>query len=291
MNKLLNSLSLWFDTSNTVDLPEKSKSIDIVRCLPYLFMHLACLGVFWVGISPAAVIVCLTLYAMRVFALTAFYHRYFSHRAFKTSRVLQFIFAFVGASAAQRGPLWWAAHHRFHHKHSDTQLDHHSPSRKGFLHSHTLWFLESQNFATNEEYVKDFAKYPELVFLNRYDLVAPITLATLLYIAGGWQFLIWGFFISTVLVYQVTFLINSLAHVFGTRRYETADQSRNNWLLALLTFGEGWHNNHHYYPSSARQGFLWYQLDITYLILKLLSLFGLVWDLRSPPPEIIHAES
>lgn len=288
MTGVIKSLYRWLDA----ELPEQydaksAEKIDWLRCLPFVLTHIMCLGVFWVGISFSAVAVCLLGYALRVFALTGFFHRRFSHRAFNTSRVVQFIFAFIGTAAAQRGPLWWSAHHRYHHKHSDEETDKHSPITKGFLHSHCLWFLINENFATQKHLIKDFIKYPELVFLNRFDMLPPLIYGLVLYFIGGWQMLIWGYFVSTVLVYHVTFSINSLAHKYGTRAFETKDHSRNNWWLALLTFGEGWHNNHHYYPSSARQGFKKHQVDITFLILSLLERLGLVWDVRLPPDELM----
>ena len=215
------------------------------------------------------------------FRSTAFYHRYFSHRAFKTSRWFQFVGHFLGNAAAQRGPLWWAAHHREHHRHSDREGDVHSPHVHGFLWSHMGWFMEGSNFSKDRTGIRDLTKYPELRFLDRYDLVAPVVLALGMFFWGatlerwspqlgtnGWQMLVWGFLVSTVILYHVTYAINSLAHVFGSQRFPTADHSRNNLWLALITFGEGWHNNHHYYPSAARQGFYWWEIDVTYYILR-----------------------
>lgn len=187
----------------------------------------------------------------------------------------------------QRGPLWWASHHRNHHRYSDSVNDKHSPVQHGFLRSHLLWFLEDESFATDETFIKDLIVYPELKFLNRYDSLFPILYASLLYYFGGFQILIWGFFISTVLIHQVTFLINSIAHIKGKSIYDTGDNSKNNWWLALLTFGEGWHNNHHHWPKSAKQGFKIYEIDITYYILKLFQITGLIWDLKTPPQEVI----
>jgi stearoyl-CoA desaturase (delta-9 desaturase) len=236
------------------------------------------------------------LYAVRMFALTGFYHRYFSHRAFRTSRAVQFVFAVIGASCAQRGPLWWAAHHRGHHCHADTALDPHSPSLAGFLWSHMGWFLTPRAFATDWARVPDLREYAELRWLDRYDAAVPLLLCTLLYGTGalldylapglgtnGPQLLVWGFFISTVALFHATVTINSLAHRFGRRRFETSDDSRNNLWLALLTFGEGWHNNHHFFPGSARQGFRWWEVDVTWYGLRLMAALGLVWDLRPMP--------
>ncbi len=287
----------WFDTNAAKDTTSNQLSWDQV--LPFLFMHLAIIGVFWVGFSWIALCIAVSLYFIRMFAITAFYHRYFSHKHFKTSRLVQAIFAFIGASAAQRGPLWWASHHRQHHSAADQAEDPHSPRQSGFLWSHTLWFLSPKNFATREHKIQDFAKYPELKWLDRFDIVAPISLVLSLYLLGlflnsyypdlntsGGQLVIWGFFISTVVLYHATYTINSLAHKFGTRRFETKDDSRNNMALAIITLGEGWHNNHHYYSGSVRQGFVWWEIDMTFYLLKLMSWLGLVWDLKPIPQKI-----
>jgi len=293
----------WFD-AYAVNYSKKhrfERRIDWLRTIPFIAMHVAVLFVFIVGWSPVAVVAAILLYVLRMFAITGFYHRYFSHKAFKTSRITQFIFAALGASAVQRGPLWWAAHHRLHHANSDKEHDEHSPRRHGFLWSHMGWFLSRHNFATRLDRITDFARYPELRFLDRFDVLIPFLLAIALYGFGellassypesntsGWQMVIWGFVISTVVLYHITFTINSLAHTIGKRRFKTKDDSRNNWFLALLTFGEGWHNNHHYYPGSARQGFTWWEVDFTYYLLRIMKATGLVWDIRPVPARVLH---
>jgi stearoyl-CoA desaturase (delta-9 desaturase) len=262
-------------------------------------MHAACLAVIWVGFSWAALAVTLGLYGVRMFAITGFYHRYFSHRTFKTSRAGQFMFGLLGASAVQRGPIWWAAHHRHHHVHSDKSEDLHSPVQHGFLWSHMGWFMSHKHDLADLSRVKDLLKYPELRFLDRYDIAVPTLLGVGVFLLGlllkhvapgwhtsGWQMLVWGFFISTVAVYHGTYTINSLSHVFGRQRYKTGDSSRNNVWLALITLGEGWHNNHHHYPASTRQGFYWWEFDVTFYVLKLLSYLGLIWDLKPVPAAI-----
>jgi stearoyl-CoA desaturase (delta-9 desaturase) len=291
------TLLSWFDASAvTPDAAGGKNQIDWLRTLPYIAVHLACLGVFWVGWSPAAVAVAVIVYAIRMFAITGFYHRYFSHRTFKTSRALQFIAAFIGASSAQRGPVWWAAHHRHHHATAERPEDPHSPVHHGFWWSHSGWFLAHENYSTRSDRVRDLLRFPELRFLDRFDALAPMALAVGLFLLGkvladNWpalgtsaaQMLVWGFFVSTVALYHATFTINSLAHRWGSRRYATTDASRNNVWLALLTFGEGWHNNHHHYPASARQGFYWWEFDLTYYLLRALAAVGLIWDLRTVP--------
>lgn len=284
---LLTRIALWFDTS-AVEVSPGDRRVDWVRVIPFIGMHLACLAVFWVGWSVTAVSVAFGLYVVRMFAVTGFYHRYFSHRTFTTSRAGQFVFALIGASAVQRGPLWWAAHHRKHHRHSDTELDAHSPRHHGFWWAHMGWITSPSNFATDLEAVPDLAQYPELRFLDRFDILVPVLLAVTLFLVGGGQLLVWGFFVSTVFLFHGTSFINSLAHVMGRRRYVTGDDSRNSFILALITLGEGWHNNHHKYPGSTRQGFFWWEIDLTYYGLKVLSWLGVLWDLRPVPRRLLE---
>ncbi len=297
------SIVRWFDTE-AVPVEEGAghvKKVDWVRIQPLLFMHLMCLGVFWVGWSWVAVSVAVLLYLVRMFAITGFYHRYFSHNAFKADRHWQFVFAVLGNASVQRGPLWWAAHHRHHHQYADRPEDVHSPRQHGFWWSHIGWMTSRTNFPTQLRYVRDWARYPELRWLNRFDVVVPILLAAFLYGLGallqrtapglgtsGAQMLVWGFFISSTVLLHATVTINSLDHMFGTRRYDTPDTSRNNPLLALVTLGEGWHNNHHHYAVAARQGFFWWEFDITYLLLRGLEKLGIVRDLRPVPQHILQ---
>ncbi|MBL6763399.1 MAG: acyl-CoA desaturase [Verrucomicrobiae bacterium] len=285
------------DAAHLQDRPDR---VDLVRCIPFIILHLGCIGVIWTGWSWTAVALAAGLYFIRMFAITGFYHRYFSHRTFKTNRFFQFVFALIGASAVQRGPLWWASHHRNHHKHSDDEHDVHSPRQKGFWWSHMGWITSPANFATDYDRVKDLAKYRELVYLNQFDTAVPVILAVSLLFLGnwmgeaypalgvtGWQFVVWGFFISTTCLFHGTCTINSLSHVFGRRRFPTPDDSKNNFLLALITLGEGWHNNHHYYQFSTRQGFKWWEIDITFYMLKMLSWCGIIWNLRGVPENVM----
>jgi stearoyl-CoA desaturase (Delta-9 desaturase) len=257
---------------------------------PFLLVHVACLAAIWSGITWRAVAICIALYWLRIFAIGAGYHRYFSHRAYSTSRVFQFFLAFLAQSSAQKSILWWAAKHRHHHQHSDTPQDVHSPRQKGFIYSHVGWIFARKHDVTDFEKVADLARYPELIWLDRYALVPPIMLAVLCLLLGGWSGLVVGFFWSTVIVYHATFCVNSLAHVSGATRYVTGDDSRNNWLLALITMGEGWHNNHHAYQSSVRQGFKWWEIDPTYYVLQALAWVGIVWDLKAPPEQLLRNE-
>lgn len=304
MKQIYQTLIRWFSSNNEAysnDVTLLPNKIDWAGTLPFLFLNLSCLLVIWVGFSWVAAITAIVLYFLRVFFIGAFYHRYFSHRTYKTNRFWQFIFAVLGLSAAQRGPLWWASHHRQHHISADKEMDAHSPVHHGFLWSHMGWFMSTKNYYYNPERVKDFSKYPELVFLDRHDALIPVILAALLFGAGallqhfspglgtsGWQMLIWGFSISTIMVFHTTVSINSLAHKYGKRRFKTDDNSRNSFILALFTLGEGWHNNHHHYPATARQGFFWWELDVTYYILKLFEKLRIVSDVRGVPKIILQ---
>jgi stearoyl-CoA desaturase (delta-9 desaturase) len=265
---------------------------DIVypSAIPFVLVHVACVAAFWTGISWTAVAICVTLYWLRIFGIGAGYHRYFSHRAYSTSRVFQFVLALLCQSTTQKSVLWWAAKHRHHHLHSDTELDVHSPRHKGFFYSHLGWIFSRRHDETDLVKIEDFARYPELRWLHRYEQAPAVALALICLAIGGWSGLVVGFFWSTVLVYHATFCINSLAHVHGRKRYVTGDDSRNNWLLAIFTMGEGWHNNHHAFQSSVRQGFRWWEYDATYYILKALSWTRLVWNLKMPPREVVRNE-
>jgi stearoyl-CoA desaturase (delta-9 desaturase) len=275
------------DKPSSLVLDERDK-LDRITSLPFIAIHLLALGAFFVKFHWYYPVVALGLYYIRMFGITAGYHRYFAHRSYKMGRVTQFLMAVLGCTSAQKGVLWWAAHHRDHHKYSDQPEDIHSPVQRGFWWSHVGWILASRYHETKHERIRDFGKYPELRWLNKYHLVPPAALAAILGLIGGVPLMIW-FCVSTVVLWHGTFTINSLSHVFGSRRYQTTDDSRNNLLLALITCGEGWHNNHHYYMSTANQGFFWWEIDFSYYALKMMSWLGLVWDLRTPPKHIRDA--
>ncbi|MFT5132215.1 MAG: stearoyl-CoA desaturase (delta-9 desaturase) [Gammaproteobacteria bacterium] len=292
---LLNDDDFYAEIDN-----QEAEKIDAFRLSVFVFLHIGCLAVFFVGFSWFSLGFALFLYLSRMFFITAFYHRYFSHKSYRVSRELQFIMAVLGCTAGQRGPLWWASHHREHHLKSDTTADPHSP-KHGFLNSHTLWFLKKSHFSMRRQRIKDMLKYPELLMLERIDWLPFVILALACFAIGtlvgdllptlgvsGLQLLVWGFFVSTVALYHATYTINSLCHRYGKRRFNTGDDSRNNFLLALLTLGEGWHNNHHRYPVSTRQGFYWWEIDISYLTLCLLSKLGLVSSMRPVPLKIMQ---
>ena len=260
----------------------------------FVLLHLACFAVFWTGINFDAVALCAFMFFARKFGITGGFHRYFSHRSYKTGRVFQFCLAFLGGAAAQKGALWWAAHHRHHHKHSDTHEDIHSAKLEGFYWSHAGWVLSPEYDEYDPQAVRDLSKFPELVWLDKLIFIPPIAAAVFCLLVGHFWFgnammgLVVGFLFSTVILYHTTFAINSLCHMFGSRRYETGEESRNSLWLALLTMGEGWHNNHHHYPLSARQGFFWWEIDLTYYVLLGLEKLGIVWALQSPPKRMLE---
>ncbi|RMI14559.1 MAG: acyl-CoA desaturase [Calditrichaeota bacterium] len=270
---------------------------------PFLLIHLGALLVIWAGFSWVALVVLVITYGVRMFAITGGYHRYFSHRSYKTGRVFQFLLGLLGTTAVQKGPLWWAAHHRHHHRHSDQEEDIHSPKQKGFWWAHVGWILCDKYKCAHMKLVHDLQKYPELRFLERYYLIGPALLIGFLAGLGvvlnayfpqlhtsAFQMIAWGFFLSTTLLYHGTFTVNSLTHMIGRRRFQTSDDSKNSFLISLITLGEGWHNNHHRFPSSERQGFYWWEIDISHYVLRVLSWLGVVWDLRRPPQKV-YADS
>ena len=271
---------------------EISRHDDIVypSAIPFVIVHLLCLAAIWSGVTWTSLAICVALYWLRIFAIGAGYHRYFSHRAYSTGRVFQFILAFLAQTTAQKSVLWWAAKHRHHHLHSDTEHDIHSPRNKGFWYSHVGWIFVRRHAKTDLVKVADLARFHELRWLHKFEFAPVIALGFLCWLIGGWPGLVVGFFWSTVLLYHATFCINSLAHVHGRKRYVTGDDSRNNWFLALFSMGEGWHNNHHACQSSVRQGFRWWEIDPTFYILKGLSKLRVVWDLKLPPEAVLRNE-
>jgi stearoyl-CoA desaturase (Delta-9 desaturase) len=295
----------WIDSDHSPERQAEMRAqpdrVDWMRCIPFIILHLACFGVIWVGWSPFAVWTAVALYFVRMFAVTGIYHRYFSHKTYSTSRGGQFFLALWGATTVQRGALWWAYHHRHHHQHSDEEEDAHSPHVHGFWWSHIGWITSRRNFPTDYSKIRDLQKYPELVWLNRFDTVVPVLCALAIFGIGsllevyapglgtnGWQLLVWGFFVSTTVLFHGTSCINSMAHLMGKRRFNTSDDSRNSFILALICLGEGWHNNHHRYQACTRNGFHWWEIDITYYGLKALSWTGLIWGLKPVPKSILE---
>ncbi len=304
LRRAANALVQWFDSDYVPEgadaMRREEDRVDWVRCIPFIILHAGCFGVIWVGASAIAVWAAVAFYVLRMFAVTGIYHRYFSHKTYSTSRAGQFFLALWGGTTVQRGGLWWAYHHRHHHLHSDDPEDAHSPHVHGFLWSHIGWITSRRNFPTDYSKVKDLAKYPELVWLNRFDTVVPFLFALSTFGLGawlehaapglgtnGWQMLVWGFFISTTALFHGTSCINSMAHLMGRRRFKTSDDSRNSFILAVICLGEGWHNNHHRYQASTRNGFYWWEFDPTYYGLKALSWTGLIWGLKPVPRSIL----
>ncbi|MGB8711289.1 MAG: fatty acid desaturase [Methyloceanibacter sp.] len=276
-------------TSET-DADDVHDDIIYPSTIPFILVHLGCFAAIWTGVTWQALAICVTLYWLRIFAIGAGYHRYFSHRSYSTSRAFQFVLAFMSQTTTQKSVIWWASKHRHHHLYSDTGHDVHSPRHHGFIYSHLGWIFSRKHDEPDFAKVSDLTRYPELMWLHKFEVLPAVLLAGLCFLLAGWSGLVVGFLWSTVLVYHATFCINSLAHVSGRKRYVTGDDSRNNWLLAIFTMGEGWHNNHHAYQSSVRQGFKWWEFDPTYYLLRALSWTGLVWDLKTPPEPVLRNE-
>jgi stearoyl-CoA desaturase (delta-9 desaturase) len=292
--------------TNSTLSPEVRRKPILVQELTFAAVHLLPLGALFTGATRFDWMVCIFLYFFRMFWVTGGYHRYFAHKSYKTSRWFQFVIAFMSQTTAQKGALWWAAHHRHHHRHSDTPADPHSMKIYGFWYSHVGWIVGPDFKETDYKVIGDYAKYPELVWLNKYYLIPPVMLAvavtalggivnggsiTTMFTAAGFSTLFVGFFLSTVILYHATFSINSIMHKVGNQRYESNDESRNSIWLALVTMGEGWHNNHHYYEVAARQGFFWWEIDITYYLLRGLAALGLIWDLKEVPKYIKNSKN
>jgi stearoyl-CoA desaturase (delta-9 desaturase) len=273
----------------TIAAHENTRLYQLLGNIPFWGLHaVAIWGTWHYGVSLGSAALCFAMVFVRLFGVTGGYHRYFAHRTYKTSRVFQFLLAFLAVSSSQKGVLWWAGHHRVHHKLSDQDGDMHSPVQRGFWYSHVGWLFAAESQDSRYDKIQDFAKYPELRWLDRNWLFPPVFVGALCLYFGGARGLFTGFLLSTALLWHITFTINSLSHVFGKRRFETDDDSRNNWFLGLLTLGEGWHNNHHHYQSSARNGFYWWEIDVTYYTLFALSKLGIVWDLRQVPDHVME---
>ena len=281
-------MSWLFPRARRTCIVPEDQRIHWPYVVPFALVHVVAIaGVLWISVSWRALVLCAGMYYVRMFGLAVGYHRYFAHRTFRTSRVGQFLLALLASTAAQKGPLWWAGHHRNHHRHSDTEFDVHSPSQRGFWWAHVGWIFCQKYDATDFDVIKDFAKYPELRWLDKFALLPPVVLAVGLWLSFSWVGLFWGFFFSTVVLWHGSFTVNSLMHVWGSRRYLTPDTSRNNWPLVFVTLGENWHNNHHHYQASASQGFFWWEIDFGYYGIKVLSWLGLVWDVRTPPKRVL----
>ena len=260
-----------------------------VSLLPLILVHLSLIGLFYVPFTWTGLILFFVMTRITGLGVTVGFHRYFSHHAFKTSRWFQFVLGVFGCTALQKGPLWWVAHHREHHRHSDTVNDVHSPVVDGFWYGHVGWLFARDLMHPSHECMKDLTKFPELLWLDRLWMVPGILAAAACYAIDGGSGLLWGFSLSTVAIFQFTFAVNSVGHRWGPQRFNTGEGSRNNWFLGYVAMGDGWHNNHHRSPTSARHGLAWYELDIAYMMICNLKRVGLIWGVRQPPASVLEA--
>jgi len=270
-------------------LPTLHSTREFARNGLFILFHFTGLLALWSGVSAGAAIFAAIMYFATMFGITAGYHRYFAHRSYSTSRVFQFILALLGTISLQKGVLHWAANHRDHHRFSDKPEDIHSPVQGGFFWAHMGWIMSDKFVETRWDRIKDFAKYPELRWLNSYWVVVFALWCVLVLSLLGFQYLVWGCFIATTVGWHMTFCVNSLLHIWGKKAYPTGDESRNNFWLAIPTLGEAWHSNHHYFSASARQGFRWYQIDISYYVLCVLEKLGIIWKVKRPPQKVLDA--
>ncbi len=217
--------------------------------------------------------------------ITLGFHRLVSHRSFQTPKWLEYCLVFCGTLACQGGPIEWIGLHRIHHKFSDTEPDPHD-SNKGFWWSHMGWML-SQNPSSKEvpRFTQDIINDPVYQFFQKYFIPIQVVLGLILYSFGGWPFVIWAIFVRLVVVFHCTWFVNSATHKFGYQSYESEDNSKNCWWVALLTFGEGWHNNHHAYQYSARHGLRWWEIDLTWMTISLLQSLGLATSVKLAPTK------
>ena len=262
-----------------------SKSNDWVVFGWIAFMHLGCLAAFSTFSWKALGVTLFLWWFTGCLGITLGYHRFFTHRSFSTPKPVQYFLAVCGSLAGEAGPIAWVAAHRYHHTYSDTDKDPHSPL-KGFLWAHMSWLFGREDFLADfdsyKRYTPDMANDKFLVWLDKWHIVPSFILAGILYAMGGWPFVVWGIFVRSVIVYHVTWFVNSASHMWGYRSYKTTDDSRNNWWVAILAFGEGWHNNHHAFQRSARHGFRWWEVDVTYRMIQLLWMMGLASDIHLP---------
>jgi fatty-acid desaturase len=215
------------------------------------------------------------------------YHRLLSHRSFQVPKWLEYVIALIGAAALQGGPIFWIAGHRLHHAHTEDEEKDPYSARKGFWWSHMLWILypKSDFFDADKyfRYAPDLARDPFYLWLDKYFLLLQIPVGVGLYLLGGWSYVIWGMCVRSVFLWHSTWFINSVTHMWGYRTFETNDNSRNLWWAAIVTYGEGWHNNHHAYPNVAKAGWRWWEVDVTWWAIQVLRAFGLATKVVMPP--------
>jgi stearoyl-CoA desaturase (Delta-9 desaturase) len=266
---------------------------NVVQITIFWLVQASALLVFAVPFRWAFIAIWAASHFIRAIGLTLAFHRYFAHRAFKMNRVARFAWAFIGTAAMQKGPLWWAGHHVNHHRFADRDGDPHSPMVSGVYYAHIGWFLndaKNDRLEPTNPVIRDFRKAPEIVWLDKYFFVPPLLLAIVLYAIGDIPLLVWGFCLPTTTLAHATFAINTVNHMFGSRRFETVDESRNNPITAVFAVGEGWHNNHHRYQRAARNGFYWWEFDPTWYVIRAMAALGLVWDVQ-PVPKRIYDEA
>ena len=257
--------------------------VNWVTAIAMTAFHVGAVAAFFY-VDLGAVLVAVVLWAVAgMLGIGMGYHRLLTHRGYQTSRWVEYFLTLCGTLALEGGPIFWTAVHRIHHQKSDHEGDPHTP-REGTLWAHMGWiFLGEglhQDAAVLNHYVPDLASDPFHMWLSRWHWLSNVVVGLALLAWGGVAYVLWGIFFRTTWGLHSTWLVNSATHLWGSRRFKTRDDSTNNWWVALLTFGEGWHNNHHAHPTSARHGLAWYELDLNWIGIKTLEALGLAWDLK-----------
>lgn len=271
-------------TVSHIDFGDKTKVNRVTMTAMAMFHILAVIAIFYT--TWQAVVVAVVLHwACIGWGIGMGYHRLHTHRSYETPKVIEYFFAVCATMTLQGGPIFWTASHRIHHQYSDRDGDPHTP-RDGRWWSHMLWVMfgdpMNADTAVMGKYAPDLMKDRFYRVLSKWHWVPLVLLGLVLLAIGGLPWLLWGVFLRVVFGLHCTWLVNSATHLWGTRRFETADDSKNSWWVALLTFGEGWHNNHHAYPTSARHGLGRFELDLTWIQIRLLEKLGLAWNVRVP---------
>ena len=262
---------------------KNSIGLNLITTVAMTAFHVGAIAAFWF-IDTGAILAAFVLYVVGgSLGIGLAYHRLLTHRGYKTYRWLEYFLTLCGTLALEGGPIFWVATHRIHHQHSDKDGDPHTP-REGTYWAHVGWILTGQAMHHDTEilkrYVPDLARDPFHVGLTRWHWVPQVVVGLGLLAFGGIPYVLWGVFFRTTFGLHCTWLVNSATHLWGSRRFRTRDDSTNNWWVALLSFGEGWHNNHHAHPVSARHGLAWYEFDFNWIVIRTLRLFGLVWDVK-----------
>lgn len=268
----------------------KNREIAWPAFLFIVGVHIAALAGFWTFTWPALFLCLFMHWVTGGVGITLGFHRLLTHRSFKAPKALEYFLAIIGTLACQGGPIKWVVAHRIHHAFSDEEGDPHTPIQS-FFWAHMGWCMHKNNLIDDPKnyprFAPDLTKDKVMQFIDNTHILWTVALAGLFYALGGWPFVVWGIFVRLVLVYHTTWFVNSATHVWGYRTYKSGDQSTNLWWVALLSYGEGWHNNHHAFQTSARHGLAWWEFDTTYMMIRVLRFLGLATEVKIPSQHLL----